>query len=147
MDQDRLPGFEPAGVEQRLPGREGRQRDGGGLSKGQVGRHRCHRGCRHGHVLGIGSPLHDRLAAIGEDFVADSEAGDRRSRIGHGAGHVPAGNQRKTMGEEPCEHAFADLPVDGIDTRVDHSDQNLVGLGFRSRNLGQLQPIGARRSG
>ena len=120
-------------LDQRLPRREGDQRQRGGLGHRQTGRLSGH------FVLVDGDQLRERagggLAQARVDLVTGGEAPDGRTHGGDHAGQVAAEHERGFEGQDPLELAGLDLAVDGVDPgRVDR-DEDVVLAGHRSGQL------------
>jgi hypothetical protein len=142
VDQHPLPGREPGGVDQALPGGEGRQRQRGGLGVRQAGWLAGELTGRCRHVLRVGAgragekrhPVH---------LVADVEPGDALQVLDH-SGDIPAEDERRLADQR--ELARPDERLHGIHAHRLDADKHLGGQRHRPVYLGDLEHLGAAES-
>ena len=137
VDQRPLAGAQVRRVDQRLPGRQGGQRDGAGRHVVHVGRLGGERARRADHVLGERAHA-ERVRQHAEHLVAGREQGHPQAdRLDH-AGGLPAQHERR-IAEEPAGRPV--LPVGGVQAGRVHPDEDLRGAGLRPVQLDDPQHL------
>jgi len=138
-NEDALTRLNVRGLDQRLPGREPRERDCPRPDVVQGVRDQRELARRRGDVLGVRSGL-AREAGHPEDPVSDGEPRHAVAELLDDAGDVPADRERR-LSEKAASRT--NLPVDRVDPGRHRAYENLRRRGPRPGDLDQLEHPGA----
>ena len=136
-DEDRVALGESEGVDARDGGQS---RDGRGPGFREADAARLGRDevvLRERDQLGPATGLHGRIGMEheAEDLVADPIAADTASDLLHHAGEVATERHRELVLEHSLQRAHRNEAVDGIDRRGMHTDDDLVRIRARLRDV------------
>ena len=139
VDQHLLPGLQAPDLEQRLPGREARQRHRRRLDVREVRRFRG--GIRLGHQGELGEGADALLVHAREHRVTRLEARHAGADRLHHAGEIIAEDEREAEGHDHLQHAVADLEVYRVHAGGMHLHQQFARPRLRHRLLAQFHDI------